>query len=446
MTGSSNGNVNDNYLTDDYDGPPVDCDVPPADRAALAYCAQAATRTRAACSARAGFGLQLTESHDLFGWTNQGIVGADYSDSDDTFDQALPVRRPSRPTARSSTCRAPSTIEKVISLGGTNRIPGVYLTDTLSPSGLLHVTASVRYNRNTETLDGYSIDTDVGDPAPTSISRPVIGQPHLQPAQSRDRLHDHAERRRHLLRELQRGQPRADRHRARLRQSRSSPAACRTTSRATRPLKQVVARTVEIGARGNLVGPAAHLERRRCSAPSTATTSSSSPRAPTPASSTTSATRAGRASTWRSAARPAVCTGASPTASSTPPINRASRSTPNPTARPTRRQHRGAARRSPAADSAPHRPADRSTTSSRRTSIVGGTLHRHRPAPSCTATRTTPTRPAARTRRATSSRQRRDSRATRWSTCRAPTTSEVRFDLSRASSTCSTRNTRPPDS
>ena len=49
------------------------------------------------------------------------------------------------------------------SLSGTNQILGVYLTDTLSPGKLLHFTGSVRYNRSTETLNGFSVDTDVGD-------------------------------------------------------------------------------------------------------------------------------------------------------------------------------------------------------------------------------------------------------------------------------------------
>ena len=36
VTGSSNGSNNDNYLGEDYSGPPIDCDAAPADRAALA--------------------------------------------------------------------------------------------------------------------------------------------------------------------------------------------------------------------------------------------------------------------------------------------------------------------------------------------------------------------------------------------------------------------------
>jgi len=36
-----------------------------------------------------GFGVQLTDSEDLFGWKNQAILGADYSSSDDTFAQTF---------------------------------------------------------------------------------------------------------------------------------------------------------------------------------------------------------------------------------------------------------------------------------------------------------------------------------------------------------------------
>jgi outer membrane receptor protein involved in Fe transport len=48
-------------------------------------------------------------------------------------------------------------------VGGSNRILGTYFTDTLSPSGLLHVTVAARYNRNRETIDGTSVDADPGD-------------------------------------------------------------------------------------------------------------------------------------------------------------------------------------------------------------------------------------------------------------------------------------------
>ena len=57
----------------------------------------------------------------------------------------------------------PLNNQTVISLGGSNRIFGAYLTDTLSPRSWLHVTLAARYNRSTESLNGYSVDTDVGD-------------------------------------------------------------------------------------------------------------------------------------------------------------------------------------------------------------------------------------------------------------------------------------------
>jgi outer membrane receptor protein involved in Fe transport len=90
------------------------------------------------------------------------VLGADYDDSDDTFSQSYQYGQltPGRLLIYEA---SPFNDETVISLTGSNKIYGAYLTDTLSPSNLLHFTASVRYNRNTETLDGYSIDTDIGD-------------------------------------------------------------------------------------------------------------------------------------------------------------------------------------------------------------------------------------------------------------------------------------------
>jgi TonB dependent receptor len=53
--------------------------------------------------------------------------------------------------------------ELVNLVSGTNEIFGAYVTDTFSPNTLLHITAAARYNRSIETLNGYSLDTDVGD-------------------------------------------------------------------------------------------------------------------------------------------------------------------------------------------------------------------------------------------------------------------------------------------
>jgi outer membrane receptor protein involved in Fe transport len=156
-----NGNVNDSYLSD-YTGPPFDCAMSSASLGALTYCSPGQNATSSLLQRTKGVGLQLTDSQDLFGWSNQGIVGADYSDANDIFSEAYQYGglSPDR-----LLIYVPSAFndETVISLTGSNKIYGVYLTDTLSPSKLLHFTASVRYNRNTETLNGYSLDTDIGD-------------------------------------------------------------------------------------------------------------------------------------------------------------------------------------------------------------------------------------------------------------------------------------------
>jgi outer membrane receptor protein involved in Fe transport len=156
-----NGNVNDSYLSD-YTGPPFDCAASAQSLGALTYCTPGQNATSTLLQRTKGLGIQITDSQDLLGWANQAIVGADYSDSDDVFSEAyqyggltsdrLLIYEPS-----------PYNNETVISLTGSNKIDGTYLTDTLSPSNLLHLTASVRYNRNTETLTGYSIDTDIED-------------------------------------------------------------------------------------------------------------------------------------------------------------------------------------------------------------------------------------------------------------------------------------------
>ncbi|HEV7490326.1 MAG TPA: TonB-dependent receptor [Rhodanobacteraceae bacterium] len=161
-TNAGNGNVNDSYLTDDYDGAPIDCSLPPANRAELTYCSPGQDANSTLLQSTRGFGIQLTDSEDVFGWTNQAIVGAEYTDSDDTFSQLYQY---GDLASDRSLIYLPSPFndQKVISVSGSNKISGMYLTDTLSPSSLVHLTFSLRYNRNTETLDGYSIDSDVSD-------------------------------------------------------------------------------------------------------------------------------------------------------------------------------------------------------------------------------------------------------------------------------------------
>ncbi len=162
VTGSSNGNINDSYLSGNYTGPPIDCGAAPLSRADLAFCADGQDAVSRLIQRTAGFGVQLTDSQDVFGMKNQAIIGTDYEDSEDTFAQALQYG--TLTAARALVPQvSPLNDETVISLSGSNKILGAYWTDTLSWNTLLHFTASMRYNRNTETLNGFSVDSDVGD-------------------------------------------------------------------------------------------------------------------------------------------------------------------------------------------------------------------------------------------------------------------------------------------
>jgi outer membrane receptor protein involved in Fe transport len=161
ISGSNDGNINDNYLSDDYTGPPIDCSAPPASETALAYCPPGENTIGNLAQSTWGLGLELTDSQSLFGFENQAILGADYTDSQDTFQQAFEYGALS-PERLLIYEVSPFNDETVISLRGDNRISGIYLTDTVSPVKLLHFTLSARYNHSLETLDGYSLNTDLG--------------------------------------------------------------------------------------------------------------------------------------------------------------------------------------------------------------------------------------------------------------------------------------------
>src|SRR5665213_2420541 len=162
LTGSNNGSINDNYLSDDYAGPPIDCSAVPTTRADNPFCDNGLNEVSRLMQRTAGLGLQLTDSQEVFGWKSQAIFGIDYDESRDTFAQMFQFGALASDRTLIYDIN-PLNNETVIALSGTNKIFGTYLTDTLSPNKLLHFTASVRYNRNTETLNGFSVDTDAGD-------------------------------------------------------------------------------------------------------------------------------------------------------------------------------------------------------------------------------------------------------------------------------------------
>jgi outer membrane receptor protein involved in Fe transport len=250
ITNAVNGNTNDSYLGD-YTGPPFDCAAPDASLGALTYCTPGQNATSQLVQSTKGVGLQLTDSQDFLGWANQATLGADFTDSDDSFAQqyqygGLTVDRLLIYTV------SPYNNETVIALGGQNRIYGTYFTDTLSPNGLLHFTLSVRYNQSTETLNGYSVDTDIGDfgdgfNAPTTLSGDHTFS-HVDPAfgftvTPTDILtfyanYNEASRAPTVI-ELGCANPQA-------------PCGLPNDFASDPDLKQVIARTFEVGARGNL--------------------------------------------------------------------------------------------------------------------------------------------------------------------------------------------------
>jgi len=253
ITGNDNGSINDNYLSGNYPGPPIDCSAPPASRAAMAFCSNGLDEVSRLLQRTAGFGVQLTDSQDVFGWKNQAILGADYDDSQDTFTQAFQFGELARDRTLIYDVN-PVNNETVIALSGSNKIFGAYLTDTLSPSKRLHLTASVRYNRNTEKLNGYSVDTDTGDfGAGFDAARPLLGNhtfSRINPALGftitpSDDLtfyanYNEASRAPTVI-ELGCSDP-------------AAPCGLPNDFASDPALKQVVARTVELGLRGNRPG------------------------------------------------------------------------------------------------------------------------------------------------------------------------------------------------
>ncbi len=252
-TASNNGDINDdNYLSDDYAGPPIDCTAPPTDRADSAYCLNGINRASSLLQRTVGFSVQLTDTQDILGMKNQGIIGAAYDSSQDTYAQAFQygVLTPDRSVISSDVPF--NDLETVNSLSGSNKIFGVYLTDTLSPNDLLHFTASLRYNSNTETLNGYSVDTDVGDDAfDTALPlggdhtfarfNPAFGFT-VTPTDSLTFYADYNEASRApTVIELGCSDP-------------AQPCGLPNDFASDPDLKQVVARTVEAGVRGNFAG------------------------------------------------------------------------------------------------------------------------------------------------------------------------------------------------
>jgi len=175
-TNSNNGDINDdNYLSDDYSGPPIDCDAALTTHVDYAYCSNGINRHSHLEQQTAGVGVQLTNSADLFGGKNQVVIGGEYSHAKDDYMQSFVYGTLTPDRSVVSTISPPNPFQTVNQVSGVNDIWGVYFTDTWSPSDLLHITVAARYNHSHETLNGYSLDTDVGDYPDFDGSIPVSG-------------------------------------------------------------------------------------------------------------------------------------------------------------------------------------------------------------------------------------------------------------------------------
>ena len=313
ITGSSNGSNNDNYLSENYPGPPLDCSVPPADRLEIAYCSNAAKQLSGLIQRTAGFALQLTDSQDFFRWKNQAILGVDYHDSDDNFAQAFRYGT-FAPDRSLIYLDNPLNNETVISLRGSNRILGAYLTDTLSASKFVHFTVSARYNRSIETLNGYHVDTDVAmralalmRPARSSADTPSVDQ-------SGDRLATVTPTELVTYYANYNEASRAPSVVASGCANPQQPCGLPNDFASDPNLKQVVAHTFELGLRGNLADRrlnwSADVFRTLNRDDIEFIATSTNPQATL----TTSAARAGKAWTLPWAEKPAACSGIWPTA------------------------------------------------------------------------------------------------------------------------------------
>ena len=161
--------------------------------------------------------MQLTDSQDLFGWKNQGIVGLDYSDAHDEFEQAFqygafaPDRTPDLPaeSAQQRDRDFPRGHEQDL-----RRVSHRYPLPerTSARDGLRTLQPQHRDARRLQRRHRC------GRSARASMqASPVVGQHTFSRLNPAHRLHGHADGVADVLRELQRGQPRPDGHRARLR-------------------------------------------------------------------------------------------------------------------------------------------------------------------------------------------------------------------------------------
>src|SRR5882757_136514 len=162
VTRSINGDLNgDNYLSDSYNGPDINCDDPFDSHASVAYCANGINRSSKTTQKTWGFAAQVTDSHDLLDMKNQFVGGVSYDHSTVEYNQSIQYATLTDARTTEAIIDPNNPVQTITSVGGTSKSFGVYATDTFSPNDLWHITAALRYNRITETLNGFSVDSDV---------------------------------------------------------------------------------------------------------------------------------------------------------------------------------------------------------------------------------------------------------------------------------------------
>jgi outer membrane receptor protein involved in Fe transport len=176
-TSTNNGDLNgNNYLSAAYGGPAIDCGLPADSRAEIAYCSNAINRASALTQRTWGLGAQVTESHDVMNLKNQAVAGASYDRSSVAYRQDIQYATLTPDRAAVSSDDPNNGPQTVTSVAGISKVFGIYATDTLSPSSLVHITAALRYNRIQESLDGVSLNTDLGDfGTDFNLASPVFG-------------------------------------------------------------------------------------------------------------------------------------------------------------------------------------------------------------------------------------------------------------------------------
>lgn len=251
VTAAFNGDAND-----DYAGPTRDCAAlatadPDFEDDDLEDCAAGINHRAREVQRTTGGGLQLSDSDELFGMQNRAVLGLSLSRARNQFAQSqqLADLAPDRATTLDAfPFNDPdiNPLQSVNDLSGTSTTYGVYLTDTFSPNELLHVTVSARYDHDKEVLNGVSTN-DEGEAYVLAMNErfhrlnPAIGMT-LTPTKALTFYASYNEgSRAPTVIELGCADP-------------DIPCGLPNNFAADPPLYQVIARTLQVGARGSLNG------------------------------------------------------------------------------------------------------------------------------------------------------------------------------------------------